>query len=85
MNNHNPGPWYARKGGVISPVAHPGVTIAIVQDSCHEGRRKANSALIAAAPEMLETLQMLLATLPPLYLSEPQRIQNDYIISKATI
>ena len=85
MSNHNPGPWYARKGGVISPVAHPGVTIALVRSSWKEGRQDANAKIIAAAPEMLEALQMLIETLPKLYLSELQRTQVEGVISKATI
>lgn len=65
-NNHTPGPWYVEKTDadrfIIIDKECEG-RICDVLDVCKEfgpERQKANAALIAAAPDMLEALESLL-------------------------
>lgn len=72
---HTPGPWIHETGPdapIGSVVDKLGETIAQAQENCHCGRsedagramqqmRNANARLIAAAPEMLEALEAMVA------------------------
>ena len=66
---HTPGPWEAVGNLVRSPMVQPqglskGVQIAECRDAyflSHTEESKANARLIAAAPELLEVAQMILA------------------------
>jgi hypothetical protein len=78
MSQHTPGPWTLRKGrGVSVPwaIEGEGLTLAEVYWSTHmDGDADANARLIAAAPEMRETLgevAMLLRTTLRGYADEP--------------
>lgn len=68
MNKHTPGDWYVTGemtryinvrigGGLIQEVASCGPTEA---DGGYGPQQEANARLIAAAPDLLEALQMLL-------------------------
>ena len=54
---HTPGPWELTFGEYDAAI-HAGATIAMVDDTMSAW--KANARLIAAAPELLETLQYVL-------------------------
>lgn len=78
MSKHTPGPWRANIDRDAVMAADPGrlssQTVAIVygdRDDCKpDSRTRANTALIAAAPELLEVLRtIVLETMP----SSPQR------------
>lgn len=60
MNKHTPGPWYS-KGSVIG--AKPRLVIAHVSSVCEEVDEQANARLIAAAPDLLETLRDIVGML----------------------
>ncbi len=71
MTTHTPGPWDTRKGayGVLhvgpAMLAHPGrdmVAYAAERGRDLLAQRAADTALIAAAPDMLAALQAIAAT-----------------------
>ena len=61
MSKHTPGPWVAQRGGDISFVrtVDGGIIDRIVASH-------ANAILIAAAPDLLEALEKLVGSCPPL-------------------
>lgn len=68
MSKHTPGPWRFHRAGVSAGYGLHGTYICDLvtspreyddyYDSSKEGIRKANGALIAAAPDMLEALKV---------------------------
>ena len=88
---HTPGPWEAVGNLVRSPMVQPqglskGVQIAECRDAyflSHTEESKANARLIAAAPELLEVAQMILAEdlldfLPEEYASKVRAAGFEY-------
>ena len=63
MSKHTPGPWFIGDANIPSEYTH-GIHAGdfIVADLCDDAHtpetRKANASLIAAAPELLEALQL---------------------------
>lgn len=57
MGGHTPGPWDVTEIGTIENRAHNPVHIASVMPR----NRKANAALIAAAPDLLEALRRIVS------------------------
>lgn len=63
---HTPGPWYFQKSlegpeYIIKPI--PGDVVAVTDPQETEGQEEANARLIAAAPDMLLTLKVILKRL----------------------
>jgi len=62
---HTPGPWRIGEGlrgyefGVVKPIEMGEIGIADIPEGIHRGEAEANVRLIAAAPELLETLVMV--------------------------
>ena len=61
---HTPGPWsvgVTSDGGEIDIIAADGWFVSVACDSVGEGDTEANAHLIAAAPDMLEALELAVA------------------------
>lgn len=60
MKKHTPGPWKldAIEGAHWNVDAEDGTAVALAQDNKDPGIRRANARLIAAAPELLEALEL---------------------------
>ena len=64
MSKHTPGPWqYAFEGGTVAFIVEADGTavakISTTENSTAHNRLPANAQLIAAAPDLLETLQAI--------------------------
>ena len=89
---HTPGPWEAVGNLVRSPMVQPqglskGVQIAECRDAyflSHTEESKANARLIAAAPELLEVAQLILAEDLLDFLPEEYASKIRAAIAKAT-
>ena len=89
---HTPGPWEAVGNLVRSPMVQPqglskGVQIAECRDAyflSHTEESRANARLIAAAPELLEVAQMILAEDLLDFLPEEYASKVRAAVAKAT-
>lgn len=89
---HTPGPWEAIGNLVRSPMHQPkglpaGVQIADCRDGYffpHTDEAKANASLIAAAPELLDVAQSILADDMLKYLPDEYVARVRSVIAKAT-
>ena len=65
MNAHTPGPWFTAKGGYSTIYVEAKLRAGVIQEVAACGltelreQQEANVRLIAAAPDLLEALQML--------------------------
>lgn len=82
MSKHTPGPWdyswHIQPNGCPT-VGHKGLMVCMVAHSAKEPDQKetalANANLIAAAPDLLDTLLMLRDTLPHVGLESATRVE----------
>ena len=63
MTEHTPGPWRIRRAKIINTPEEESAEPIVIADVYHHSyeNREANSALIAAAPELLDALQNICA------------------------
>ena len=92
MNKHTPGPWKygielsSRSGEwlISFDAGNRGRGIDIAETKAGSGQEEANARLIAAAPELLESLEHSQRLLERLGLQSSDEYQaNSYIIAKA--
>lgn len=93
MNEYTPGPWSIGNAnikdeaevGIHGPGEYGLIICDLQSDGYDEKTQKANAALIAAAPDLLEALENLLAVADQydLPLSDPERIAARAAIAKA--
>jgi len=76
MNAHTPGPWYQHRETVQAPNGTLVATLANANGTCND-----NARLIAAAPELLEALQMALPHLESVAMKD----NAAYALARAAI
>jgi len=83
---HTPGPWFIEgmDMDIKSPSDHPGFRLAQVHGGRPWWEREANARLIAAAPELLATLQELIDIEGPQPGSAAWADKARALIAKAT-
>lgn len=81
---HTPGPWkYHRLDGITGLIAEDGTVLARINTPCNNERTgKANAALIASAPELLDALERIIVDLIG-YLPNNNLIPHIESITKA--
>lgn len=83
MNKHTPGPWHVVEGKLTKSALEVHANSRAICELWRRGNAKtelANARLIAAAPEMLEALQMIANELPCL-----DNLMSDKEIARAAI
>ena len=88
QTKHTPGPWMVEKGtlDVIAKKHYDGMEINIRDIETNDRETiQANAALIAAAPDMLEALELVLRQLPTELTLDGEILRDDLkqLVAKA--